>query len=426
MSKRATARIGGLDMGRLEGHTLAFVGAAGNRTAYGRASFLALAIALAAVACVAEPEILTLPPLHRARDTDSGVRHHVDAGAPTPDAAEPGCTDRDDDGFCAEDDCDDENVVIHPGAPEACNGLDDDCDRDVDEDLGQSACGAGACLRVVPHCAMGRPTACTPAPPAPETCNGSDDDCDGQTDEGLSGQPCGAGACQRNSACENGQWAACVPGAPSPEVCNGADDDCNGTNDDGFRAEYVIGSYTELAAHHGDCNAGARIGPACNAAMHRFCASRPCKTSGFGPLENSGDRADVGCVSADPPRQTTYTVLASHHDVCDGGRERMGPNCNAAIHRFCASQGYASGFGPNENSGDAAAVTCVRPEAAQVHVTSYTELATHHDVCDGSRERVGPNCNAAINRWCGSRGFTTGFGPVENSGDIAVVTCVRP
>jgi len=44
-------------------------------------------------------------------------------------------------GFAADDgsgleDCDDANAVVHPGAEELCNGMDDDCDGAVDEDLG--------------------------------------------------------------------------------------------------------------------------------------------------------------------------------------------------------------------------------------------------------------------------------------------------
>ncbi len=40
--------------------------------------------------------------------------------------------DADDDGFPACADCDDGNSAIHPGAPESCNGLDDDCDGRAD------------------------------------------------------------------------------------------------------------------------------------------------------------------------------------------------------------------------------------------------------------------------------------------------------
>lgn len=49
----------------------------------------------------------------------------------------PSIPDADGDGFvpiiCGGDDCDDDNADIHPGAPERCNGLDDDCDDVIDE-----------------------------------------------------------------------------------------------------------------------------------------------------------------------------------------------------------------------------------------------------------------------------------------------------
>ena len=166
-----------------------------------------------------------------------------------------------------------------------------------------------------------------------------------------------------------------------------------------------------------------RYGPACNAAIHRHCAADTCTSSGFGPVENSGDTATITCV-AGTVRNTTYTVLSSHHGSCTAA-EVMGPNCNAAIHRYCASEGFASGFGPVENSGDVAVVTCVPSEIAEGRSTTYTALSMHHSPCNAGGERMGPNCNAAIHRWCRAQGFTSGFGPVENSGDTAVVACVR-
>ena len=45
---------------------------------------------------------------------------------------------------------------------ERCNGLDDDCDGEIDEDLGSAECGQGACRRITPLCVNGEPVECQP------------------------------------------------------------------------------------------------------------------------------------------------------------------------------------------------------------------------------------------------------------------------
>ncbi len=143
------------------------------------------------------------------------------------------CQDSDQDGYTYSFDCNDQNAAIHPGAIEVCNGVDDDCDAAVDEDLGTRNCGTGACLRTVAICVNGVPQTCTPGTPGTETCNGIDDDCDDAVDDNLGTLSCGTGACASTvSACENGQPNICTPGAPGTETCNNIDDDCDGAVDD--------------------------------------------------------------------------------------------------------------------------------------------------------------------------------------------------
>ncbi len=99
-------------------------------------------------------------------------------------------------------DCDDINALISPDATETCDGLDNDCDGDVD---GSNAVGALTWYRDADTDGFGDPndfvlhcdpqtgyitdnTDCAPMnnsqyPGAPEYCNGADDNCDGVVDE---------------------------------------------------------------------------------------------------------------------------------------------------------------------------------------------------------------------------------------------------
>src|SRR6185503_9425874 len=82
-------------------------------------------------------------------------------------------------------------------------------------------------------CIAGGPQGCEPGEPGPEACNGVDDDCDGLTDEDLGETTCGVGGCQRTvRLCLGGSSQECVPGEPVSEICgNGIDEDCNGADE---------------------------------------------------------------------------------------------------------------------------------------------------------------------------------------------------
>jgi hypothetical protein len=123
-------------------------------------------------------------------------------------------------------------------SPEVCDGKDNNCDGQIDEGLTQQ-CGVsnvGQCKMGAQTCQNGNWSACVGAVyPTPEVCDGLDNDCDGQVDESLS-RSCGAGGCLRGTqTCADGRWGSCSDtSGPAPEVCNGIDDNCNGRVDEGL------------------------------------------------------------------------------------------------------------------------------------------------------------------------------------------------
>ena len=52
---------------------------------------------------------------------------------PTEDLVDTGIQDLDGDGYMAEEDCDDNNSVVHPGIEELCDGIDNNCNGEIDE-----------------------------------------------------------------------------------------------------------------------------------------------------------------------------------------------------------------------------------------------------------------------------------------------------
>jgi len=137
------------------------------------------------------------------------------------------------------------DAVAGEAGAELCNAQDDDCDGATDEgfDLGTvCSVGVGVCARqgqVV--CGLLGQTTCSARPgrAGVETCNGLDDDCDGETDEDFAlGTPCGEGqgACAVRGVlvCDDAGAAVCSVRAGAPEVCDALDNDCDGRADEGF------------------------------------------------------------------------------------------------------------------------------------------------------------------------------------------------
>jgi len=123
---------------------------------------------------------------------DSDCDTWVDEGYPNYDGdSMADCVDADDDNdqIPDVDDCEPRNEKVHPGAPELCNGVDDDCDKQVDNVADGVECEVpgkkGACRKGKKKCQEGGWECVGPDPLKEECLDKVDNDCDGFVDEGC-------------------------------------------------------------------------------------------------------------------------------------------------------------------------------------------------------------------------------------------------
>ena len=189
------------------------------------------------------------------------------------DTSEPGVylmTDQDGDGYPIGVDCDDNAVAVHPGASERCDGVDNDCDDEIDEDgvdapfwyADHDGDGFGVTVYVEYACEMPEGFSAidgdcddfdaTINPDAIEVCDDLDNDCDtvvdgafaeGKTDYYRDGDADGYGdpesilaGCEvppgyvENAEDCDDSAATDHPGAA--ELCDEIDNDCDGRLDE--------------------------------------------------------------------------------------------------------------------------------------------------------------------------------------------------
>ena len=171
--------------------------------------------------------------------------------------------DADGDGYFGDEDCDDQDAQTNPNAEELCDGVDNNCDGQVDEGVRQiyfadvDGDGFGG-VNYIESCVL--PEGYVPIssdcndqnatvyPSAPEQCDGIDNNCDGEVDENLyitwyldydgdgfgdsnfSNNDCdpGTGYVDNDLDCDDLN-ASAYPG--NSEICDGIDNDCDGDVD---------------------------------------------------------------------------------------------------------------------------------------------------------------------------------------------------
>ncbi|GMV17663.1 MAG: hypothetical protein HS104_12565 [Polyangiaceae bacterium] len=177
-------------------------------------------------------------------------------------------TDADGDGYDSTKDCDDTNKDVNPGATETCNGIDDNCDTQIDEGVTSTFYVDGDGDNYGVDNATSNKTACTAPtgyasakgdcddkdgavyPGNTEVCDGKDNDCANGVDDGVTkndyyndvdGDGYGAGTATKACTPPGTTWVAqggdcndndkaMFPG--NPEICDSKDNDCNAATPD--------------------------------------------------------------------------------------------------------------------------------------------------------------------------------------------------
>jgi formylglycine-generating enzyme required for sulfatase activity len=226
--------------------------------------------------------------------------------ATTPEGVEPALVgfrcclsprdDRDGDGAQASLDCNENDDTLYPGATEACDGIDQNCDGRVDNAADADGDGFDACHDCNDEFFGIHPGA------QDLLGDGIDADCDGK--DGTDADADGFVAATVGGDDCNDLDKLIYPGAP--ERCNGLDDDCSGEADDSATLDWSCDDQDACTTDLCDAKQGK-------------CLHQPRSCEDQNSCTADGCDPKVGCVNAPVPGGCDDGSLCTLNDRCEGG-----------------------------------------------------------------------------------------------------------